>query len=33
MAMKAVPNGGHVSLARLARVRDCLGVSENVDGK
>jgi NAD-dependent deacetylase sirtuin 5 len=33
LALKAKPNPGHYVLAKLAHVKDCLTISQNIDGK
>jgi NAD-dependent deacetylase sirtuin 5 len=33
LALKAKPNPGHYALAKLAQVKDCLTISQNIDGK
>lgn len=33
IALRANPNPGHYALAKLAQLKDCLAISQNIDGK
>jgi NAD-dependent deacetylase sirtuin 5 len=33
IALRANPNPGHYALAKLAQLKDCLVISQNIDGK
>jgi NAD-dependent SIR2 family protein deacetylase len=33
IALRAKPNPGHYALAKLAELKDCLAISQNIDGE
>jgi NAD+-dependent protein deacetylase sirtuin 5 len=33
LALEAKPNPGHYALAKLAQVKDCMAISQNIDGE